>query len=635
MSGSMMGGIDASIPLQAGRGVPAPVNPLDSLGRFAEIQNALNSAKLNPGALQIQAQSIQTGQLSLAERQKQAAWAHLAPLLAEQQITHSMTTGGFASAEHNGIITAPALSDLTGLPAGDGPAYDRMVRARIMAYAQPPENRAAAVTPETRLANTGRELIGFTTPARGMPGQGNIQRGAGSVGMALSPGELAAQQTPRPATEEEARALGVPPGTPITETLMQRLQSQGMGGLVGGAPAPRPAGSYLDGINGTEGTGRNPRSSADGAFGQFTRDTWLSYARANPGPFQGMNEQQILAMRSDPSRGRQLGQHATLWLAGQNAPVLARAGLDPNNGQALALAHLLGAEPAVAILKAPLGMPVRDALAKVLSPTKVEEYLTANPTWANMTAGKLAESRAGVPNLTGAPQTATPVATPSAQGPRPTVAGFAPGETDAMKVDTERYKTDQAGIPDRQTSVQTLGKALHALDLTGSGKGAETLYQMRSFLSTLTPEWANALGFKPWEISTMNYDLAHKYMTDYARGIATGGTDQARAMAAASNASTSISPEAARDVLKTNVGRERQRIAQVMDAPDSTSGKGYGSHAAKFATDTDPRAFAFDHYSPAERKALLASMSKSERKRFDRSLEVADKHGLLDVPDAK
>ena len=203
----------------------------------------------------------------------------------------------------------------------------------------------------------------------------------------------------------------------------------------------------------------------------------------------------------------------------------------------------------------------------------------------------------------------------------------------AMGADVTRFKADQQAVPTGQRSVQTLDKALHALDIAATGRGANTLNQMRQFLQTMTPEWANSLGFKPYEVPNMGYDLAHKYMLDYARGVSVGGTDQARAMAEASNASTSISPQAARDVLKTNIGRERQNIGQVMNAPDPT-GIGYGGHAANFASNTDPRAFAFDHYTPEERKALVGSMGPQELAKFKESLVIAAKHGLINIPGA-
>ena len=74
MSGSI-GGVDSSIPLRAGQGVPPPANPLQMIGQFANIQNALNANRLFPGQLQQQQQATLRGAISLAQHQYQATAA--------------------------------------------------------------------------------------------------------------------------------------------------------------------------------------------------------------------------------------------------------------------------------------------------------------------------------------------------------------------------------------------------------------------------------------------------------------------------------------------------------------------------------------------------------------------------------
>lgn len=223
----------------------------------------------------------------------------------------------------------------------------------------------------------------------------------------------------------------------------------------------------------------------------------------------------------------------------------------------------------------------------------------------------------------GAPTTNAPQAVPGAGGAP--VAGPPPGQASGQLKDVEYFKSDQQGIPARETATQSLEKALQALNITNSGVGTERLNRMKSFIQSMTPSELNSLGIKPFEIATMNYDIAHKYLIDYARSQgAAGGTNLQLQTSQEANPSTGISNPAAIDIIKTNIGRERQNIAKTLGAPDP-NGIGYGKHAAEFAGATDPRAFAFDMYTPAERKKILTEVDKSpiSREKFEKSLALA------------
>lgn len=147
-------------------------------------------------------------------------------------------------------------------------------------------------------------------------------------------------------------------------------------------PSPQP--TYLNTIFGHEGTGQNPRSSAFG-YGQFIRDTWMGFAKANPQMFQGMSEDEILAKRSDPAYGAQ----ATNWLAQQNAAELQRRGVSPT-GQSLGISHYLGAGPAAAVM----GAPDTDPISKYVG----QAALTANPELTRMTVAQMKARYANTPN---------------------------------------------------------------------------------------------------------------------------------------------------------------------------------------------------------------------------------------------
>ncbi len=142
--------------------------------------------------------------------------------------------------------------------------------------------------------------------------------------------------------------------------------------------------TYEDAIDGGEGRGRNPRSSAQG-YGGFIDSTWDKFSQANPHFFVGMAPDQVRALRADPQIGPQIGKEAVRWLARENAPVLEREGVKPT-GQSLALAHRLDPQSAVAVMKAPAGALMPEVLMKAFLPlgrdaavAKVTAYLRANP----------------------------------------------------------------------------------------------------------------------------------------------------------------------------------------------------------------------------------------------------------------
>lgn len=206
----------------------------------------------------------------------------------------------------------------------------------------------------------------------------------------------------------------------------------------------------------------------------------------------------------------------------------------------------------------------------------------------------------------------------------PILAAPPPGVTDSQNADITKYKADQAAIPLRQTNVQSLQKAQTALEALNdtalsTGKGTEGLNHLRSVITSLTGAGT---------ASTMNYDEATKYLTDYARqqGAAANSDLQLQA-AQGSNASTNISNAAALDVVKTNIGRERQAMAQVM-AQSNPTGIGYGANAVKFASSTDPRGFAWNSYTAPEQQKIIGGLSPAGKTKLVNSLKIATQYGF-------
>lgn len=262
MSGSI-GGVDASIPLQAGRGVKQ-ADPLQTIGQFANIQNALNTAKLNPLlakqldlANQRSAIGLQSDQSSLIQQQRQLGYASLAPLLAKKgALTLDDVTGGLAGFEKSGGVSAPVLNELQHLSITGNPAVDDATfRAHILANAQAPAAASRAVTPGQGTIDTGPTITPVLTGAPGMPDQGVVTpvgaipkgigpqfvgTGAGSVptnngapvGSAIA-NQLSQAQLATPTQ------IGVDKsGAPIMGTLEQFLGKAGASPLGTGRPIP-------------------------------------------------------------------------------------------------------------------------------------------------------------------------------------------------------------------------------------------------------------------------------------------------------------------------------------------------------------------------------------------------------------
>lgn len=237
---------------------------------------------------------------------------------------------------------------------------------------------------------------------------------------------------PGHAVTQQLASLGVPAEKQYEQGIVRTAADNFRTSLTGGPAtpaAPAGEGTYTGSVIASEGTGKNPRSSATGT-GQFIDSTWNEFAAAHPQLFAGKTPEQILAARSDPA----LGAVAVDWLAQRNAPVLQAAGVTPS-GQSLRLAHYLGPAPAAAVMQAPDATPVRDVLLQSIGPERTAKYLEANPELATATAGSLRGRYANVPApaFLGGPRPVQ-VAGPGAPTGSPPVAPAAPIPPPAVPV---------------------------------------------------------------------------------------------------------------------------------------------------------------------------------------------------------
>jgi hypothetical protein len=188
MSGAMTGGVDASIPLQAGKGVQQP-NPLQQIGQFAQTANALNDLKLFPLRQQQVQQQVQGGQLGLTNATNAAVYQGLLPLTLDKNkpITHDSLSTWLANLESAGIPTHNIVNMLANSPQGDGPEFDAIWRGRIAAGSQTDAAQAlGAVTPHAGSVDVGPAIqptltapAGATNPGAVTPVGGAFVKGVG------------------------------------------------------------------------------------------------------------------------------------------------------------------------------------------------------------------------------------------------------------------------------------------------------------------------------------------------------------------------------------------------------------------------------------------------------------------------
>ncbi|MFI0844436.1 tape measure protein [Mesorhizobium sp. IMUNJ 23232] len=131
---------------------------------------------------------------------------------------------------------------------------------------------------------------------------------------------------------------------------------------------------YVDRTIGAESGGnrfaKNPRSSAEG-LGQFIDSTWLDlFRRYFPGEAAQLSQAAILAMKTDAAKSKALIEA----YGKENSAALRAAGIsvaDAADEYKLHLAHFLGPQGAINVLKAAPGTPLRNILGA--------DQIAANP----------------------------------------------------------------------------------------------------------------------------------------------------------------------------------------------------------------------------------------------------------------
>jgi hypothetical protein len=201
----------------------------------------------------------------------------------------------------------------------------------------------------------------------------------------------------------------------------------------------------------------------------------------------------------------------------------------------------------------------------------------------------------------------------------------------------KQYQTDRQAAATYQASIVPLKNVydtLRAGNVT-IGPGSMALNQARSFVQTNLPFLKGAVNANQVQIADM--DTLRKYMVQIANNRASQfgqGTNEKLAEAAHGSPNPDMSNLGALEVTRMNLALARAEAAKVANyhgAPE-----GYSDYAQQYGRRVDPRAFMLDLLTPAERGAVLKSITTdADKAAFLRGRDEAIKAGyytLRDIP---
>jgi hypothetical protein len=210
--------------------------------------------------------------------------------------------------------------------------------------------------------------------------------------------------------------------------------------------------------------------------------------------------------------------------------------------------------------------------------------------------------------------------------------GPRPDDEARWKASSDLYARDKEATTTFQQRLFPLAQVQSILasgDVT-TGQGADALNRAKSFLMTA----ATSMGWDAQTIQQADYDKVAKYMQQYvnAQGMS-GRSDQALASAISGNPSSHLSTIANKDVVKPLIAMERMKQMAMSDFEQTD---GHPQNYTRFLNDWqnthDPRAFMFDMLTPEQRTKMVNGMTKDERIRFGKTLDLVEKTpGLMSL----
>ena len=203
------------------------------------------------------------------------------------------------------------------------------------------------------------------------------------------------------------------------------------------------------------------------------------------------------------------------------------------------------------------------------------------------------------------------------------------------------FRSERATAGSYQERITPMRNAIGILekldpnDKGAIGPGSDTFNTLKSAAQT----WGlgEIAGVDPNKVADFN--KLRKYFEDAASRRASGlgpKTNDGLASALTASPNTKLDRLSALDLSKVNLGLDRMRQAAILEfdsLPDAEKAKWpegkFSKWKSQWSTRQDPRAFIYDLMTPEAQKKLISGMSKEQRSKFEASLELADKHGLL------
>lgn len=187
----------------------------------------------------------------------------------------------------------------------------------------------------------------------------------------------------------------------------------------------------------------------------------------------------------------------------------------------------------------------------------------------------------------------------------------------AVAPNLQAYYTDLATVPQHQANAQNLLTAYDALQRVSTGTGSEGLAHMRE-LAVNVAHMTGAATLPNWTNEAEERAVLTKYLLGYAQSQAKlGGTDLQTMLANKTNPTELTFNPAAQKLVQTNIGRERQAIASVLESQANPTG--YMTTKAQISG-LDPRAFAADTMSPQELAAYQQTLTPPQRTQFQQAI---------------
>jgi hypothetical protein len=244
-------------------------------------------------------------------------------------------------------------------------------------------------------------------------------------------------------------------------------------------------------------------------------------------------------------------------------------------------------------------------------------------------------NRLGVSPPASAP--ALPPATEAAPARQKVPAALPVGSAKAAEVSAEDAAAERTAAGSYQERINPMRNAIAILekmdpkDIGAIGPGSDTYNMLKSAAQT----WGlgEIAGVDPNKVADFN--KLRKYFEDAASRRASGlgpKTNDGLASALTASPNTKLDKLSALELSKVNLALDRMRQAAILEfdsqQPSMPEGK-FGKWRSQWSTKQDPRAFIYDLMTPEAQRKLVSSLSKEQRDKFEASLELADKHGLL------